>query len=71
MAGTDHRLTRTLVEPDHHAMRRLLELYREGHLRPHVGATYDLPDIGDALRHVQQSRTPGKTVIHTNRGAHA
>lgn len=65
-----NRLIRLLVEPDHHALVRLLELYAAGRLSPHVASTYDLIDTGTALAHVHANRTPGKTTIRiTPQGA--
>jgi len=64
LARSDHRLRRMLVEPDHAALAGVLALHHAGHLRPHIGARYELAGVGDALKHVEHSRTIGKTTIH-------
>lgn len=43
--------------------RELLELFADGRLRPHIGATFRLEDAGAALRHVAGRRALGKVVI--------
>lgn len=65
LARRDHRLRRMLVEPDHHALRELVALTTAGALDVHVGAHYALHDLGDALTHVEDHTTPGKTIIYT------
>jgi NADPH2:quinone reductase len=41
----------------------LLDLLATGALRPHVGATFGLDDVGDALRAVAARQTTGKVLI--------
>jgi NADPH2:quinone reductase len=41
----------------------LLELLASGALRPHIGATYSLDDVQDALRAVAARRTTGKVLL--------
>jgi NADPH:quinone reductase-like Zn-dependent oxidoreductase len=41
----------------------LLELLASGALRPHIGATFALEDVRDALRAVAARRTTGKVLI--------
>jgi NADPH2:quinone reductase len=41
----------------------LLELLASGALRPHIGATFALDDVRDALRAVANRRTTGKVLI--------
>ncbi len=52
-------------EPDAFARGRaeLLELLSSGALRPHIGATFSLDDVQDALRAVAARRTTGKVLI--------
>lgn len=68
LAAQDPRLRRMLVEPDHHALRTLIDLTTAGAIRVHVGAQYHLQDLGDALAHVGLDKSPGKTIIF-NQGA--
>ena len=41
----------------------LLELLATGALRPHIGGTYTLEDVQDALRAVAERRTTGKVLV--------
>jgi NADPH2:quinone reductase len=41
----------------------LLELLVSGALRPHIGATYALEDVQEALRAVAERRTTGKVLV--------
>jgi NADPH2:quinone reductase len=54
-------------EPD--AMRRneadVLELFRAGTARPHIGARFDLDDVVAALEHVAGGGAVGKVVLMT------
>jgi NADPH:quinone reductase-like Zn-dependent oxidoreductase len=54
-------------EPD--AMRRdeaeLLDLFRTGTARPHIGARFDLEDVVAALEHVAGGGAVGKVVLIT------
>lgn len=54
-----------LKEPDGFARtgRRLAELYRSGHIRPIVGAVFELDRVADALREVELRRSLGKTIL--------
>ncbi len=68
LAASDARLRQMLVEPDHTALARLFDLHHRGIMRPHIGATFNLRDLGEALLHVHHQSTPGKTTIRTNQG---
>ena len=41
----------------------LLELLATGALRPHIGGTFALEDVQDALRAVAERRTTGKVLV--------
>jgi NADPH2:quinone reductase len=45
------------------AVRELSDLLAAGRLRPHIGATFALDDVGAALRYVADGRAVGKVVI--------
>jgi len=45
------------------AMRHLIDLVRDGALRPEIGASYPLTQAVEAHRHFEERRTPGKVLL--------
>ena len=70
IAHREPRLRRMLVEPDQSGLRQLVDLVDRGQLTVYVGATYPLSDVGEALLHVENNKTPAKTIIRVQ-GEHA
>ncbi len=47
----------------------LLEMLADGRVRPHVGATFGLSEVVDALRHVADGRAIGKVLLDVRPGS--
>ncbi|MCA9519922.1 MAG: zinc-binding dehydrogenase [Myxococcales bacterium] len=43
---------------------KVIELYREGHVRPHVDATFPFSQAAEAHRYIQGRKNVGKVVLH-------
>ncbi|KAM9843410.1 synaptic vesicle membrane protein VAT-1 homolog [Aulostomus maculatus] len=48
-----------------HAMNTILDLYKEGKVKPHIDSTWHLEQVGDAMRKMQERNNIGKVILTT------
>ncbi|KAL0992744.1 hypothetical protein UPYG_G00097810 [Umbra pygmaea] len=53
------------VEIIQQAMATLLDLYRQGKIKPRIDSTYHLEQVGDAMRRMQERNNIGKVILIT------
>jgi NADPH:quinone reductase len=56
------------LKPDEfqQSLAELFELYRQGHIRPHISSVYPLEKAADAIRELQGRRATGKVVVRVS-----
>lgn len=53
------------VEVIQQAMTTILDLYRQGKIKPRIDSTYHLEQVGDAMRRMQERNNIGKVILIT------